>query len=78
VKGGPESLSGHSPSPSKLESPARQNPNSGPSPSRGHASEQVEDVNPLESIAPENLEAILSLKEELILVSSKFKNSGVF
>lgn len=78
VKGAAESLSGHSPIPSNLESPARQNPNSAPSPSRGHASEQVEDVNPLESIAPENLEAILSLKEELILVSSKFKNSGVF
>lgn len=39
-------------------------------------SEQVENVNPLDSIGADNLQAILALKAELEQVSAKFRNSG--
>jgi hypothetical protein len=48
---------------------------SGSSSPKARASEQSENANPLDSIAPDNLQAILSLKEELIQVSAKFKKS---
>lgn len=45
------------------------------SPKDARASETVENISPLESISPDNLQAILSLKQELEELSAQFKQA---
>lgn len=58
-------------------SPASPQPVQGQTPTapQKRPKEQVENVNPLDAIGAENLQAILALKEELEQVSAKFKKS---